>query len=314
MRASTRWCAPRSRRPRAEPGARNTRLNRGCRFGSPAIQPNGTIGALPAEADRETIVTNLRKMMTSMLAAATLAGSLAAPAGAQQRWDWGGGRPGQRELQLVGVGVRDLLPELRGTNRGRAFVLRNFDRNGDGRVNRVEAEAANRAFLGIAGNRRDRFDWDARDVEYVRVDDRGGNWDRRGMRDYRLKQTRYGATLVLQDVLFQTASARLRPAAAERLRPLAGYLRANPGVQVRIDGHTDSQGSDASNQLLSEARADAVAGLMDELGVRRRRILVAGHGETMPVATNATAAGRQLNRRVEVTLVGRQAREFDRID
>lgn len=267
-------------------------------------------------------MTKIRKTMTAALAAATLAGGIAAPAGAQSRWDYGGGRPGERDLLLVGAGVRDLLPELRRTNRGRAFVVRNFDDNGDGRINPREADAANRAFLAIAGGRRDRFDWDARDVGFSRGGGyapggewRGeGGWDRRGMRDYRFRQTRYGATFDLADVLFQTASASLRPGAADRLRPLASYLRANPGVQVRVDGHTDSVGSDASNQTLSERRAETVAAAMERMGVRPGRIRAYGHGETMPVATNASAQGRQLNRRVEVTLVGRQAREFDRID
>ena len=61
-----------------------------------------------------------------------------------------------------------------------------------------------------------------------------------------------------EDVLFATDSAVLRPGAIERLRPLAGYLRANPGVRVAIDGHTDSRGTDAHNQDLSERRAQSV--------------------------------------------------------
>lgn len=67
-------------------------------------------------------------------AAATLAAS-AAPASAQERWDWDGGRAGDRDYHLVGPGVPRLFPELRRTNRGRAFVMRNFDFNRDGRVN-----------------------------------------------------------------------------------------------------------------------------------------------------------------------------------
>lgn len=277
-------------------------------------------------------MNKFQSVVTTAIAAATLAGGIAAPAGAQNRWDYGGGRPGERDLALVGVGVRDLLPELRATNRGRAFVLRNFDDNDDGRINRREADAANRAFLGVAGGRRDRFDWDARDVgfrndeayrrdegprrgDYVGNEWRGeGGYDRRGMRDYRFRQTRYGATFDLADVLFQTASAALRPGATDRLRPLASYLRANPGVRVRVDGHTDSVGSEASNQTLSERRAASVADALGRMGVRAARIRYYGHGETMPAATNATEEGRRLNRRVKVTLVDRQAREFERID
>jgi outer membrane protein OmpA-like peptidoglycan-associated protein len=186
--------------------------------------------------------------------------------------------------------------------------MRNFDRNRDGRVSPREAEDANRAFLLVAGSRRDRFDWDSRDVE--RPVARHREWDRRGMRGYQMRQTPYGATFDLQDVLFETGSARLRPAAVERLRPLASYLSANPDVPARIDGHTDSVGSDSANQLLSERRAEAVREALSAMGVEENDFQVAGHGESMPAASNANATGRQLNRRVEVTLVGQQARSF----
>ncbi|HEX8466939.1 MAG TPA: OmpA family protein [Allosphingosinicella sp.] len=251
---------------------------------------------------------NLKFASSRVAALAAMLATLATPAFAQDRFDWGGGRSGERDYRLVGAGVPLLLPELKRTARGRAFVIRNFDRNRDGRVGPREAEDANRAFLLVAGGRRDRFDWESRDVE--RPVARHREWDRRGMRGYQMRQTRYGATFDLQDVLFETGSARLRPAALERLRPLASYLSANPDVPVRIDGHTDSVGSDSANQLLSERRADAVREALNAMGVEENDFRVAGHGESMPAASNANAAGRQLNRRVEVTLVGQQARSF----
>ena len=186
-----------------------------------------------------------------------------------------------------------------------------------------EAEAANRAFAAVAGPRRDRFDWDARGRDRLSRDDRDdraiaaargdreGGWDRAAMRSYNFRQTSEGARMTMQeDVLFATDSDVLRPMAIERLRPLAGYLRANPGVRVAIDGHTDSRGTDAHNQDLSERRAQSVREALDEMGVTRARFRVAGHGEGSPVASNATAAGMRLNRRVEVTLLGRRADEF----
>lgn len=252
---------------------------------------------------------NLKSRPGRVLTLAAALTTLATPALAQDRFDWGGGRSGERDYRLIGAGVSRLLPELKRTPRGRAFVMRNFDRNRDGRVSPREAEDANRAFLLVAGGRRDRFDWESRDI-VDRPAVRNRDWDRRGMRGYQMRQTRHGATFDLQDVLFETGSSRLRPGAIERLRPLASYLGANPDVPVRIDGHTDSVGSDSANQLLSERRADAVRAALSAMGVEENDFMVAGHGETMPTASNANAAGRQLNRRVEVTLVGQQARSF----
>lgn len=250
-----------------------------------------------------------------ILAAATAASALlaTAPATAQGRWDWG---PGDRPYRLAGPGVPMLFPELRATPRGRAFVMRNFDFNRDGFINRREAAAANRAFADVAGNDRARFDWDrhSRPIDSDGPRNGGpGRWDRAAMRDYHFRQTPQGARMTLQeDVLFRTDSAELRPGAIDKLRALAGYLQDNPGVRVSIDGYTDSRGSDAHNKALSERRADSVRTAFDDLGVTEARFRVAGHGKADPVANNATAAGMRLNRRVEVTLLGQRADSFAR--
>lgn len=245
-----------------------------------------------------------------ILTAAMLTTAIAAAApAAAQRWDYDGGRQGDRDYRLVGAGVPMLYRELRDTNRGRAFVLRNFDDNRDGRVQPREAQAANRAFAQVAGPRRDRFDWDRRGGPVV-VETTTG-WDRGAMRGYGFRQTSRGAQMNLQeDVLFRTDSAELRPGAIDKLRPLADYLRAEPGVRVAIDGHTDSRGTDAHNQDLSERRAASVRAAFDRMGVTRARFSVEGHGEADPVATNATPAGMRQNRRVEVTLLGQRADRF----
>lgn len=218
-----------------------------------------------------------------------------------QRLDW---RPGA--FRLVGAGVPDLFPELRGTARGRAFVMRNFDRNRDGRINRREADAANAAFVRYAGPDRARFDWARAPV--VVVEERVPV---RPLRDYGFRDTPEGARFTLaEEVLFATDSDRLRPGAVERLRPLAAYLADDPRVRVLIDGHTDARASAGYNQDLSERRAAAVRVALEELGAEGARFRVRGFGETRPVADNATAAGQRRNRRVEVTLVGRRAADF----
>ena len=179
-----------------------------------------------------------------------------------------------------------LFPELRGNPRGRAFVMRNFDRNRDGRVSPREAQAANRAFAGVAGPRRDRFDWDRRGPGVVVVEERverSGGWDRAAMRGYGFRQTGRGATLNLSaDVLFATDSAALRPGAVDRLRPLADYLRDTPGVRVSVDGFTDARGTDAHNQALSERRAASVRDALIGMGADRARFAITGHGERDP--------------------------------
>jgi len=250
--------------------------------------------------------------MKMLFAAATALVATMTPALAQDRWDWSGGRPNGPDVRMAGPGVRILYPELRETRRGRAFVMRNFDNNHDRLVSVQEALQANRSFKEIAGARLSGFDWDSRDGGYA-VEERGGRggWDRGAMHGYNFRQTARGATMRLdEDVLFATDSDVLRPGAIDRLRPLAGYLRDNPGVRVAIDGYTDSRGTDAHNQDLSERRAASVRGAFDDMGVTRARFSVVGHGERDPVATNATIAGMRLNRRVEVTLLGRRASEF----
>lgn len=231
-------------------------------------------------------------------------------------WDWAGGRAGDaRVYDLRGPGVRMLFPELRDTPRGRAFVLRNFDMRHDGFITPREAREANRAFAEAVPDRR-RFDWAVVDAgpasppPYVSAG-RPIPWDRGAMRGYHFRDTPEGARMTLQeDVLFQTDSAVLRPHALDKLQALAGYLRGNPGVRIAIDGYTDSRGTDAHNQDLSERRAGSVRDAFDQMGVTEARFRVRGHGENDPVATNATAEGMRLNRRVEVTLLGRRASEF----
>ncbi|QGW78115.1 OmpA family protein [Pseudomonas alkylphenolica] len=116
------------------------------------------------------------------------------------------------------------------------------------------------------------------------------------------KQTDRGAVVTFGDVLFDTGRAELKASSLRNLDQLTEYLRANPERKVRVEGFTDSTGGDAFNQQLSERRAAAVANALRRAGVAPERVKVAGYGKEFPVASNADAQSRQLNRRVEVII------------
>ncbi|MFO7653035.1 MAG: OmpA family protein [Candidatus Krumholzibacteriia bacterium] len=104
-------------------------------------------------------------------------------------------------------------------------------------------------------------------------------------------------------LLFAVDRAVLEPQAEANLRDLATILEKYDDTNILIEGHTDSTGPEAYNQELSERRADAVAHYLAQLGVDSSRFSVAGYGEMQPVASNATVAGRQENRRVELAII-----------
>lgn len=116
------------------------------------------------------------------------------------------------------------------------------------------------------------------------------------------KKSERGMVITLSDVLFGTDLSRLNAAGIRTAGKLATVLQQNPQRTVMIEGFTDSTGSDAYNQALSERRAGTVRGALIDLGVTADRIDMRGYGETHPVAANDTAANRQLNRRVEIVL------------
>jgi outer membrane protein OmpA-like peptidoglycan-associated protein len=115
------------------------------------------------------------------------------------------------------------------------------------------------------------------------------------------KQTERGMVLTLgNNVLFDTNSDTLKPGADEALGRVAQFMQNQPNTKLRIEGHTDSTGSDSYNEALSQRRAQAVASALMARGVDASRIQAVGRGMELPVATNDTAAGRQQNRRVEL--------------
>lgn len=120
--------------------------------------------------------------------------------------------------------------------------------------------------------------------------------------DLKAKKTDRGVQITLGDVLFSSGKAELQAGAVGNLDKLVLALNGTVDRKVVIEGFTDSQGSDESNQSLSQRRADAVSGYLSRHGVESSRLTSTGRGEAFPVAGNEIAAGRQLNRRVEVTI------------
>jgi outer membrane protein OmpA-like peptidoglycan-associated protein len=104
------------------------------------------------------------------------------------------------------------------------------------------------------------------------------------------------------DLLFDVNSATLKPAAHDEMFRVAKVLNEYPQTTLVVAGHTDSTGTDAYNQSLSERRAEVVRNTLAGNGVNPNRIRTIGYGETKPIASNSTESGRQLNRRVEITI------------
>ncbi len=114
------------------------------------------------------------------------------------------------------------------------------------------------------------------------------------------KKTERGMVLTLGDVLFDTGRATLRAGAMRTVDQLAAFLDNNPSQKILIEGHTDNVGSDASNRELSLRRAEAVQRALMDRRISADRAQTSGLGEGYSVASNASADGRQRNRRVEV--------------
>lgn len=119
---------------------------------------------------------------------------------------------------------------------------------------------------------------------------------------YKAEETSRGTILVINDLLFNSGGANLKPPSQRRLDPLVQYLQGNSQREIIIEGHTDSIGKPEVNKRLSLQRADTVKEYLITKGIDSTRIETRGFGEEVPVATNTTNAGRSLNRRVEIVI------------
>ena len=118
------------------------------------------------------------------------------------------------------------------------------------------------------------------------------------------RESARGLIVNMSDVLFDTGKATLKPGAREKLARMAGVLLAYPGLDIAVEGHTDSVGTDEYNQGLSDRRAASVRSYLVSQGIPQETIDAMGFGESRPVVTNDNAAGRQQNRRVELVISG----------
>jgi outer membrane protein OmpA-like peptidoglycan-associated protein len=157
--------------------------------------------------------------------------------------------------------------------------------SGNNRTGAAVGAAAGAAVGAAIGRRMDKQEQELRQIEGVEV-------TRPSEGEIALNLT--------SDILFDFNSADLRSSSRATLDGLANNFRQYPDNQILVEGHTDSVGSDAYNQRLSEQRAANVADYLIDRGVSASSVTVYGYGELRPKSTNDTAEGRQLNRRVEI--------------
>jgi outer membrane protein OmpA-like peptidoglycan-associated protein len=120
------------------------------------------------------------------------------------------------------------------------------------------------------------------------------------LRELNARKTERGMVVTLGDVLFDTGRADLHARSTLDMGRLAEVFKRNPSRQALIEGHTDSIGSADSNVVLSQRRATAVMSALVGLGVQPNQLRTEARGQDSPTASNDTAAGRQMNRRVEI--------------
>ncbi len=120
-----------------------------------------------------------------------------------------------------------------------------------------------------------------------------------------LKQIEVGQSIVLKNIFFDFDKASLRSESMNELNQLVKLLTDNPTLKIELGSHTDSKGSDEYNQKLSQSRSQSVVSYLITKQILADRLVPKGYGETVPVATNETEAGRQENRRTEFKILSK---------
>jgi outer membrane protein OmpA-like peptidoglycan-associated protein len=178
---------------------------------------------------------------------------------------------------------------------------------------RAEADAARAAAQAQADEARRLAEQRAAEAAAARLAREQAEKDRDAVREQlrqqlnvilETRETARGLIINLSDVLFDVDKATLKPGAREKLARIAGILASHPDLKIEIEGHADSTGTEEYNQRLSERRAESVRAYLNSQGISKEIVAAVGFGESRPVATNGTAAGRQQNRRVEIIVTG----------
>ena len=164
-------------------------------------------------------------------------------------------------------------------------IIHNNRGSGNAKRGAVIGGAVGAATGAIVGHMMDRQERELRQIEGIDVNRTDDDELRVTMRN---------------EVLFDFDSAALRSASRDELREMAGVFDRYGDTTIVVAGHTDSRGTAAYNQRLSNRRADSVASYLEVNGVSGSRIDAVGYGESRPKATNDSSSGRQRNRRVEI--------------
>lgn len=112
-----------------------------------------------------------------------------------------------------------------------------------------------------------------------------------------------GSTFSFTNLQFETAKADLKAASYTHLKNLVEIMKRKKELKIRIDGHTDSDGDESANQILSQQRAESVKNYLISQGIDAGRISAKGYGESKPVADNTTPQGKAKNRRTEISIL-----------
>lgn len=123
--------------------------------------------------------------------------------------------------------------------------------------------------------------------------------------DVPLQGVAIGEKVILRNIFFESGKFELLTDSKAELGKLIGFLKKNTSMQIEIGGHTDNEGTDAANLILSQNRAKAVYNYLTENGIDAARLSYKGYGETMPLVSNSTAEGRANNRRTEFKVIGK---------